>query len=472
MASDSHYKKNKNSASVDNKKIHKKGSTRKIAIDILLCQRQEKKPVDLFFNRLAAHLLPRDRAFVKSIVFGVLRNKEYLDIIISSFSKHPLKKMKLRTLVTLEAGVYQLLFMDRVPSSAAVNATVDTLKESRQPRWLSGFVNGMLRNISRGKEKLPAPEVAGINGNPVLNHPQWLVEKWERQLDPQTVRSICQVNNLEPTLTLRVNSRKVRREELLERLLEDGLQVWPCRYSPYGLIFSDFSGSVNDIPGFEQGLFQVQDQAAQLATMLLGPFETRNRILDACAGLGGKTSHILQEIGDRAEITVVEPDQRRFGLLQENIDRLSLSAGKIEFVGKTLEEYVTGKPACFDGILLDVPCSGTGVIRRNPDIRWNREPSDFASFQETQKKLLNICASLLLPNGQLVYATCSLEPEENEEIIYSFLDQNNGFELVDASILLPQSAGELVSKEGFFKSLPGEYIDGFFAAALRRRTNL
>ncbi len=457
------------SAAKRGKQVKKCG--RYIAIEILLARQAERKPVDLFFNRLAGELSSRDKAFVKTLVFGVLRQKEYLDLIIGRFSKHPLAKMKDRTLVTLEIGAYQLLFLDRIPSSAAVHATVDTLKQTRQPKWLQGFVNGLLRNVSRNKDNLPSPETAQKNEKPVLNHPSWLVERWQRQFGENSGRQICVVNNREPSLTLRVNTHKTTRKQLQEQLDHQGILNTCCQYSPIGLQLPTYSGLITELPGFEQGFFQIQDESAQLATILLGPLHERKRILDGCAGLGGKTSHILQESEKTSEVVAVEPDKRRFRLLQDNILRLQLGK-KTSYICSTLEEYAKTRPALFDAILLDAPCSGTGVIRRNPDIRWNRRAEDFGEFQKTQSALLKICGLLLAPGGRLVYATCSLEPEENERVVSAFLDECTDFTLIDARSLLPDSAHELVTEDGFFQPLPTATHDGFFAAAITRRTNL
>ena len=447
-------------------KTLKNGSARATAIDILLGWQAEHTPVDVFFNKLTTQLSPRDRGFTKTLVYGVLRQKQYLDFIIEQFSKHPLKKMKPRTLITLETGVYQLLFLDRIPPSAAVHATVDTLKDAKQPRWLQGFANGILRNVTRQKDTLPPPEKAQAKGQPILNHPQWLLERWQHQFGRKQTEDICSLNNTEPLLALRVNTQIMSREELLTALAQQQIEAVSCTHSNLGILLPSYTGMVTDLPGFAQGAFQVQDESAQLATLLLGSLDDKKRILDGCAGLGGKTSHLAQFATGGGELIAVEPDQRRSRLLLENLTRLQLDH-QTTIVQSSLEAFAATRPQSFDAILLDVPCTGTGVIRRHPDIRWNRHPTDILELQKNQLQLLTVGASLLSPGGILVYATCSMEPEENEHNIARFLADAPNFSILDARNFLPETAHCFVDEQGLFKPLPTRTNDGFFAAALQ-----
>src|SRR5665647_3350257 len=193
-----------------------------------------------------------------------------------------------------------------------------------------------------------------------------------------------------------------------------------------GLIIDTFPGGIASLPGYDQGHFQVQDEAAQLASMLVGALPARCRVLDGCAGLGGKTSHLAELLPPAGAIVAIEPDTRRFGFLRENLKRLGHTE-QVTPVRTDLQSYAATRPLPFDAILIDAPCSGTGVIRRQPDIRWNRQPSDLALYQHTQLQLLATATFLLKPGRILVYATCSLEPEENEEVIHEFLEQHPQF---------------------------------------------
>jgi 16S rRNA (cytosine967-C5)-methyltransferase len=272
----------------------------------------------------------------------------------------------------------------------------------------------------------------------------------------------------------------MNREQLLELFAEQGLiRTSPGRYAPDSLVLHNQRGAITVLPGFTEGIFQVQDQAAQLACHLLGPFKEKGRYLDGCAGLGGKTCAVASLLSPNASLYAVEPEQRRFRLLRENLQRQQL-AERVTIMQQDLQEFAASKQLLFDefdefdevdrfdGILIDAPCSGTGVIRKHPDIRWNRKPEDFVSHQKKQLELLRTAAGLLKPDGVLVYATCSLEPEENQQVIEQFLGSSGEFKLTGCRDFLPDSASLVVDKKGFFSPLPTEEIEGFFAARLVR----
>jgi len=440
-----------------------KSSVRRLALVCLTDWSGTGRPVQGFIDSIihAADLSSEDRQLAVMLVMGVIRRQGVLDQIISRFSKTALPKMKPLTLAALRIGVFQLCFLARVPDAAAVNETVAALKKMRQPAWLLGFVNGLLRNIARHKEELPRPEDLG----PEINHPAWLAERWQRQFGREKMQEICQVNDAEPQLCLR--SLGVSRDELGQRLAEQGIRTVPGKYALDSLLVLDWRGPIAALPGFAQGLFQVQDQSAQLACLLLGPFQGQGRYLDACAGLGGKTCALAALLPAGALLTAVEPDARRVRLLQENLARQKMQE-RVDIFHGSLEEFAAAQPLPFDSILLDAPCSGTGVIRRQPDIRWNRQPGDFAAYQAKQLGLLKTAASLLATGGVLIYATCSLEPEENQQTVAQFLAAQNDFFLSDCSDLLPSAAAGLLDAQGCFAPLPSQEMDGFFAAKLQR----
>lgn len=438
---------------------------RKAVIDILCAWEDSGKPIDLFFNREANSLERQDRGMVKSILYGVLRQRDYLDHIIGRFSSHPLNKMKPLTLNTLRVGAFQLLFLDRIPESAAVNETVQALKKARQPQWLVRFVNGMLRNIARQREKLTVPDSLEPGAEPILNHPKWLCDRWLNEFGQQTMEEICRWNNTEPPLTVRVNTGQTDLASFSKLLTAAGIDHQPGRYSPNSLVITTHTGPVDRLPGYKQGLFQVQDEAAQLATLLFSPFLKGQRILDCCAGLGGKTSNLAQLLTNDNQLIAVEPDARRCRLLRDNLERLRLEH-RVDIRETDLQRFAHSSPQPFDAILIDAPCSGTGVIRRQPDIRWNRQQTDLQDYQALQVDLLVQAAALLAPGGRLVYATCSLEQEENQEVINKFLHLHSGCKVVNAATLLPEAAGALVDDSGFFRPHPAKGLDGFFGCAL------
>ncbi|WYD80426.1 MAG: 16S rRNA (cytosine(967)-C(5))-methyltransferase RsmB [Candidatus Electrothrix gigas] len=466
----------------------KKGSTsRSLALETLVQWTGTGKPVQGFINRIVhdSGLKNKERQLAVMLIMAVLREQEYLDSLISRFSKTKLRKMKPLTLAALRIGVIQICRLERIPDSAAVNETVKALKKMRQPGWLCSFVNGTLRTIARNRESLPKPENAGPEGTPVLNHPAWLTTRWQEQFGKKQMLAICRVNNLEPNLCLQVNCFN---RFHTDRNTLDTLNILKARFAAKGisgfkpgsfavdsLLLYAQRGAVTDLPGFTEGLFQVQDQAARLACELLGPFKEQGRYLDGCAGLGGKTCTLAALLPQDALLVAVEPDQRRFRLLQENLQRQGLTnqIKQVETVRQNLQEFAATEDTpdtLFDGILIDAPCSGTGVIRKHPDIRWNRQPEDLISSQKTQLELLHTAAVLLKPGGVLVYATCSLEPEENQQVVEQFLAAHPAFALTDCRDFLPASARSLVDEQGFFAPLPTEEIEGFFAARLVRRS--
>jgi 16S rRNA (cytosine967-C5)-methyltransferase len=406
-----------------------------------------------------------------------LRQRGYLDWVLADFSSHPLKKMKPLVLNGLRIGLYQLLFMDRIPDSAAINETVEALKAARQPRWLLGFVNGLLRNIARRKENLPDPEQENTSLPDIagLNHPQWLINRWVERYGKKTAVAICRSNNVVPPLCLRVNTAATNIDSFLDSLNEANIAAKPGFFAPEAIILHDYRGPIAEIPGYEAGLFQVQDEAAQLISMLLSPMEAGKTYLDGCAGLGGKTSHLAQMAAVAAPgarpvlITAVEPSSLRIERLRDNLDRLKL-AESVTVVEGRLEHLQPSLAGTFTGALIDAPCSGLGVVRRHPDIRWSRTEEDMHRYQQMQLSLLDRASALLGPAGILVYATCSMEPEENDAVVEKFLAAHTDFSLTDCRDHLPASAVGLVDEQGFFRTVPDkEGLGGFFAARLIRK---
>jgi 16S rRNA (cytosine967-C5)-methyltransferase len=447
-------------------------TARFVAIETLCKLQRRTQPVTLLLEQLAEEcsLIASDRHLAMNLTFGVLRQRQYLDNCLGLFSRHPLKKFHPFVHQALAVGLYQLLFLDRIPESAAVNETVNAMKVVHLPDRLQGFVNGVLRAIIRQRHLLPAPEALDKDGLPVLNHPAWLADRWQQNLGRQEMLRICACNNVQPQLVVRVNSSVIARDVFCTLLEKENIIARPGLYAPDAIILPDYHGLIHDLPGFARGFFQVQDESAQLVSLLLAPFTQDGNLLDGCAGLGGKTCHILELTADlSATVTAVEPDLRRLARLQENVTRLHPKAA-VEIHPCSLLDFSRTCETCFHAILIDAPCSGTGVIRRHPDIRWNRLASDLPEFQKTQRQLLDLASEMLVPKGVLVYATCSLEPEENGGVVDGFLKTHPDFELSDCAPFLPVQAREFVH-DSFFHPHPTESMDGFFAARLVKRSS-
>jgi 16S rRNA (cytosine967-C5)-methyltransferase len=453
---------------------NKQSRTARFAATEILCQLYEQKsPVKPLFERIAkrCQLGAKDRGLAMQLVYGVLRKRQSLDRILEILSTTPLVKLEPFIHQALAVALYQIFFLERIPDSAAVNEAVKSCKVKKIPKRLHGFVNGVLRQAIRQRGSLEKAAQTSKSGRKILNHPEWLSGRWQDNFGAAETEKLCAINNLEPPLTLRINRAKTSMELFCKRLDDQNVFHQPGRYAAHALVLPRYQGSIVDIAGFDEGLFQVQDEAAQLATTLLAPFTTAGIYLDACAGLGGKTSHLLEFAQHYSfRLHAAEPEQFRTAKLEENISRLfnELPAERLTLHKKSLLQLLPQDlDNLFDGVLVDAPCSGTGVIRRQPDIRWNRSEGDIISYQQQQLTLLSHGARLLRPGGILVYASCSIEPEENGELIELFLQQHSHFSLTDCAPLLPPGCKNLVA-ENFFRPLPSLHIDGFFAARMQR----
>ncbi len=440
-------------------------NSRAVAIETLIAWEKTGEPLDLVLEtELTRHGFAdsRDVSLVMAMVYGVVRWQGYLDGLNARAASHPLKKMKPLTLAALRIGLYQLLFMDRIPESAAINETVQALKAARQPKWLIGFANGLLRNLARAKATLPPPDDAAA----MLSHPAWLVERWHGLFGPERTRLICGANNSLPVLTLLVNRKRITRDGFLDLLRQNSMCGEQGHFAPDAVRLPNFQGGIAELPGYAEGLFLVQDEAAQLVCHLLAPF-TRGAYLDACAGLGGKALHLAQVLPESGRVVAVEPSQKRQTLLKANSQRLG--GVEMEIHGTTLQEFAGQRQGAFAGVLVDAPCSGLGVIRRQPDIRWQRSLAALQGYQLKQRELLGAAAGLVEQGGVLVYATCSIDPMENDAVVAAFLNEHPEFSITQAQEFLPEAARGLCDEAGFLKTTAEQGLDGFFAARLQKK---
>lgn len=414
---------------------------------------------------IAAALDRRDRAFLMEIVYGVLRYRDALDWILGHFLKKQ-SSLETMTINNLRTALYQLYFM-RVPERAVVNEAVEVEKSFGQKdrNGQPSLVNAVLRNIVRQKDRFLMPFIGEHQDSPAADialntsHPRWLIRHWLKRFGEEETRLLAEANNKRPPFTLRTNTLRITRNALIDRLRQEGISATPTRYAPEGITL-DEQVSYEDLSG-AIGLFAVQDEASQLITYLLDPLPGE-RVLDACAAPGGKTTHIAQMMRDEGEIIAVERDLTRMARLLENISTLGLkSISPMNADACELEDAGT-----FDRILLDAPCSATGVIRRNPDVKYRYKAADMLQFKEKQLHLLKTVSRLLKKEGRLVYAVCSTEPEEGEQVIEEFLKTDSEFRIIDADTPL---LSEFLSG-GRMRTFPHRHnMDGFFGAALCRR---
>ena len=409
-------------------------------------------------DELSGDLDKRDRAFLMEIVYGVLRYRDYLDYMLKDFLKKP-SGLSPYTINNLRAAVYQLKYM-RVPEWAVVDEAVNLERFNQGKRAL---VNAVLRNFLRHKDEIKDPP----KDKPVdyisitTSHPQWLVKRWIKRFGFDEALKLAEANNRIPPVVLRAESAE-KREEMLKEFAEKGIEAHPAVFSPVGIVLKEFPVALNS-ELLTHNLF-VQDEAAQLVTYLLNPLP-HERVLDACAAPGGKTTHIAQMMEDSGEIIAVESEDKRIKQLKENVSRLGLRSIKVIHGDvKSLDV------ARFDRILLDAPCSSIGVIRRNPDIKYRHTKKDLTGYKENQLDMLRAVSWFLKTGGIMVYSVCSTEPEEGEEVIKEFLHGNPDFSIIkgDYDFLEPF---EVLDKDGylFYRTFPHRHnMDGFFAARLKR----
>ncbi|MFY0992909.1 16S rRNA (cytosine(967)-C(5))-methyltransferase RsmB [Halomonas sp. C05BenzN] len=358
-------------------------------------------------------VVARDRALFKALCYGTCRTLPRLEALAARLLVKPFKARDADVQALLLIGIHQLLYL-RIPAHAAVGETAGASRLLGK-EWATRVINGCLRRMQRESAELQAE----VDRDPAvaLLHPKWLL-KALRQAWPDDWRAICAANNVPGPMTLRVNRRHGDREAYLSRLTDAGLDARLCLHAPDGVTL-DTPCDVRALPGFEEGHVSVQDEAAQLAAVLLGPVLAPRpgaRVLDACCAPGGKTAHLL-ELFD-IDLHAVDNDAVRLARVEDALARLGLSA-RLSHGDATQSDWWDGTP--FDTILLDAPCSGSGVIRRHPDIKRLRRPSDIPRLAELQARLLDNLWSLLRPGGTLLYATCSVFPEENAEQIEAFL---------------------------------------------------
>lgn len=419
--------------------------------------------------RLRPDLDERDRAFVNHLVQGVFRWRLRLDWYIGQVSRIPLGKIDPPVLNILRLALYQILFLDRVPESAAVDEAVRQAKQGGG-RPIGAFVNGVLRTLCRRKGSLPLPE---REEDPVLHlavlhsYPEWLVKKWVDFWGVDQAQELLTAGNQIPGVTLRVNTLRTDRASLIRRLAEEGVAASPTAYSPVGVTVEHFRGKIDRLDCHAEGLYQVQAEAAQISAFFLG-VEPGDRVLDVCAGFGGKTTHLAQQMGDLGEILALDMDFRRLVILGENSRRLGVKsiAPLAADASRGLSRLLRSQ---FDRILVDAPCSGLGVIARHPDVKWNRKEADLARLASLQGAILHEAVGLLRRGGSLLYVTCTLSEEENGGVVSAFLTGHKDLVRIDLRNRAPEWAIDLTDEKGFFRTLPHiHHMDGFFGALFEK----
>lgn len=410
---------------------------------------------------------PRDRALATTLVFGTIRRWATIDHIIEQYSRRPLTRIDRGVLTALRLGVYQIMWLDRVPGHAVVNETVTQVKKIGG-RGAAGFANAVLRSLLRSGRHVvfPSPEedlVAHLSI--VHSHPAWLVKRYLSRLGRQETEALLAANNTPPEVTVRVNRRRAVPQHVMDAFRRHGAHVEPGRYLPEALRVRAQT-SPSELPGFNEGLFTPQDEGSMLVPHALQP-AAGERILDACAAPGTKTSQIAELMDDNGTTMAFDRDHLRLELVRENARRLGLQSVETRVVDARYAVDVLGH-AWADRVLVDAPCSGLGTLARRPDLRWRKRPEDIPSLAQLQGEILDGVAPVVRPGGILVYSTCTTEPEENQDVVAAFLERRPDYRLVRLSGL-PEALQQEVADEGWLQLWPHRHhTDGFFIAKMER----
>ncbi len=410
----------------------------------------------------------RDRALASEIATGTLRWQGTFDHVIAELSRRPVAKLDPEVLDILRSATFQLLHLDRVPAAAVVSDAVNMTKKAGK-KSAGPFVNALLRRISRERAQLPVPprpenlddRAAALDYLTVtLSHPRWLAARWLDRYGFAATEAWLRFNNQPAPLTLRVNRLRTTGTALAESLAAHGVQIVPGRFAPDAWVVS--KGNPLLTPLADTGAFVVQDEASQLVASLVSA-RAGERVLDACASPGGKTTAIAAAMGDRGLIVATDVRGRRVDLLARTVRASGAQSVKI------VQADASALPlrATFDWVLLDVPCSGLGTLRRDPDVRWRRSETDLVRLAASQRQLLEETARVLAPGGRLVYSTCSSEPEENEDVVAALVA--GGALKPVAPRDLPAAVQPLVNAAGHLRTFPfRDGLEAFFGAILTR----
>ncbi|MBM7038553.1 16S rRNA (cytosine(967)-C(5))-methyltransferase RsmB [Vibrio ulleungensis] len=424
-------------------------NVRAVAADVLFRVVDKGQSMSTLLPQALGKIKPRDHALLQEICYGSLRVLPRLEAIASELMDKPLKGKQRVFHHLILVGLYQLSAM-RVAEHAAVAETVEATKDLKGPR-LRGLINAVLRNYQRNKEALDAKAISFDAGKYV--HPSWLL-KLLKEAYPDQWQSIIEANNTKAPMWIRVNTQHNSVDAYLALLEQEGIAATKNAFAPHALLLEK-PQDVRNLPGFEQGWASVQDAAAQLSAGFLKPHDDE-LILDCCAAPGGKTAHIL-ELAPNAQVVAVDSDEQRLERVHDNFERLNISAQIICGDARYPQDWWQGEQ--FDKILLDAPCSATGVIRRHPDIKWLRRANDIEALADLQREIMDAMWQQLKVGGTMVYATCSITPQENVDQVKAFLSRTSNVQLELSDIEAPG-----------LQILPGQdNMDGFYYAVLTKQ---
>lgn len=440
-------------------------------MDVLTQVEQEGAYSNLLLNSALqkSSLAKSDAGLATELIYGTISRFNTLDYFLDKFVNKGVQKLQPWVRALLRISLYQVIFLDRIPDHAVVSEAVNLAKR-RGHQGISGMVNGVLRNILRQKESLAIPENMPPAQRISLqhSHPLWLVERWISQYGIETAEAICAANNEPPAVSVRVNTTMISRDDMLELMSSQGFEAAPSPLSPYGIVVRG-AGNMALTDWYRDGMISIQDESSMLVAEAVKP-EPGMRVLDCCAAPGGKSAHMGELMKDEGSIVANDIHAHKGKLISDQAGRLGLDSISI-VTGDALDLVDRFEPASFDRILLDAPCSGLGVIRRKPDLKWGKSQEDIHEIAALQLRLLESVSTLLRPGGLLVYSTCTIEPLENEGVVSAFLDSHSGFGIAEDGLGdLSRLEGKSLQRGGGIQILPQHYhSDGFYIARLGRR---
>lgn len=440
-------------------------------MDVLTQVEQEGAYSNLLLNSALqkSSLAKSDAGLATELIYGTISRLNTLDYFLDKFVNKGVQKLQPWVRALLRISLYQVIYLDRIPDHAVVSEAVNLAKR-RGHQGISGMVNGVLRNILRQKESLAIPENMPPAQRISLqhSHPLWLVERWISQYGIETAEAICAANNEPPAVSVRVNTTMISRDDMLELMSSQGFEAAPSPLSPYGIVVRG-AGNMALTDWYRDGMISIQDESSMLVAEAVNP-EPGMRVLDCCAAPGGKSAHMGELMKDVGSIVANDIHAHKGKLISDQAGRLGLDSISI-VTGDALDLVDRFEPASFDRILLDAPCSGLGVIRRKPDLKWGKSQEDIHEIAALQLRLLDSVSTLLRPGGLLVYSTCTIEPLENEGVVSAFLDSHSGFGIAEDGLGdLSRLEGISLQRGGGIQILPQHYhSDGFYIARLGRR---